>query len=319
MKRFLLLLACLTLLFSHSGCNEPVAAALTQAPAVASGSTPLWTSADVSRVLDDLRSIRQQEKLLKEIKDQTASTNAAIASLREQQAEWIAQIQQATSSTNNAVSSVSSSLADLRTDIDGVEQRLDNPPDLVSAPAISHSPSASTASHCVKIHGIDYDVAQFIADHYLNPWYWEGAQTFEGLTKHLRDHGVEGFENLSFPILQKLHAAVHEKERSAQTTSVGSGATGSIQLFGDVQPQNNPPDSGLAVVPPAPPEPEVQRHVPAPTRSRTVTITQTSPTSSSVRTSSRTVSCPGGVCNAPRASYQQTFVRTRPARVRWFR
>lgn len=294
MKRFLLLLACLTLLFSHSGCNEPVAAALTQAPAVAAGSTPLWTSADVSRVLDDLRSIRQQEKLLQEIKTINAENRSSIASLSEQ-------------------------LSNLRGDIDGIGQRLDNPPDPVSAPAISHQPPASSASPCVKIHGIDYDVAQFIADHYLNPWYWEGVQTFEGLTKHLRDHGVEGFENLSFPILQKLHAAVHEKERSAQTTSVSSGATGSIQLFGDVQPQNNPPDSGLAVVPPAPPEPEVQRHVQPPTRSRTVTITQTRPTSSSVRTSSRTVSCPGGVCNAPRVSYQQTFVRTRPGRVRWFR
>lgn len=315
MKRFLLLLVCLTLLFSHSGCNEPVAAALNPSCSAPSCSDPLWTSTDVSRVLDDLRSIRQQEKLLKEIKDQTASTNAAIASLREQQAEWIAQVQQATSSTNSAVSSVSSSLDDLRTDIDGVEQRLDNPPDPVSAPAISHSPPASSASPCVKIGGIDYDVAQFIADHYVNPWYWEGAQTIDGLTKHLREHGVEGFENLSFPIQQKLHAAVHEKEIAARQAPVSSGiemgATGNLQLFGDVQPQNNPPDSGLAVIPPAPPEPEVQRTVPAPTRSRTVTITQTSPTSSSVSTRSRTVSCPGGVCNAPRVSYQWQSRRER--------
>jgi len=288
-KQFSLLFLCLLIPLVNTGCDEVNAA--TSAPA----SQPLWTSADVARVLEDLRSIREQKKLLEEVRE---SINAQ----------------------HDATSSLADSIASISTQLEGIEQRLDSP---VDPPAAVHASQTPIASHqCITINGIDYDLSDFIADNYQVPWTWIGDQTLEGLREHLLSHGIGGIDGLSFPTLRKLHAAVHEKENSAVGTRRAAGATGNLQLFGDMELQNNPPDSGLAVNPPAPPEPEVHSRPvhSSPVKSRTVTITQASPTSTSVSTRSRTVGCPGGICPAPRVSYQQNYYRSAPrARFRLFR
>lgn len=325
MKQFtpLLLLMCLPLL---CGCDA------VEASSAAPPAPALWSAADAQQALADLRAIREQTKMLNEIKQQTAAATAAIATLTDRQVELIDQLKQSSTSTTDAVAKVSSSLTDLQDDLEGVEQRLDNPlfppaPPPASAPlAIGHSPSASSPPPlCVTIAGIDYDLPQLIADYYESPWTWVGSQDENGLRKHLADHGVTNIDGLSFASLKKLHAAVHEKEIAARQAPVSSGiemgATGDLQLFGDVQPKNNPPDQ-LAVNPPDKTEPRQDcpnGHCPNVTRSKTVHITRTEPAGSSTVTRSRSVSCPGGVCPAPGVSYQQTYYRRGHVRGRWFR
>jgi hypothetical protein len=317
----LLLLLCLPLL---CGCEA------LEAGHAAPAGPALWSAADAQQALDDLRAIREQTRLLAKIEQQTAAANAAIATLNDRQAELIDQLRLSSDSTTNAVAKVSTGLTDLQDDLEGVEQRLDNPlfppaPPQPSSPpplAISHSPSASSTPLCVTIDGIDYDLPQLVADWYESPWTWVGSQDANGLRKHLAEHGVTNIDGLSFATLKKLHAALHEKEIAANDTRRVVGATGDLQLFGDVQPKHNPPD--LAVTPPdgnSPVIPETCPNGQCPlVRSRTVQVTRTEPAGASTVTRSRSVSCPGGVCPAPGVSYRQTYYRSAPrARVRWFR
>ena len=103
--------------------------------------------------------------MLNEIKQQTAAATAAIATLTDRQVELIDQLKQSSTSTTDAVAKVSTSLTDLQDDLEGVEQRLDNPlfppaPPQPSPPlSLSPQPSASSAIPlCVTIGGIDYDL-----------------------------------------------------------------------------------------------------------------------------------------------------------------
>ena len=317
----LLLLLCLPLL---CGCDA------LEAGHAAPAGPALWSGADAQQALDDLRAIREQTRLLAKIEQQTASANAAIATLTDLHGDLIEQLKQTSTSTTDAVAKVSTSLTGLQDDLEGVEQRLDNPlfppaPPQPSSPpplAIRHSPSASSTPLCITINGIDYDLPSLIADYYESPWTWVGNQDANGLRKHLAEHGVTNIDGLSFERLKKLHAAVHEKEIAADDTRRVVGATGDLQLFGDVQPKNNPPDQ-LAVNPPDKTEPRQDcpnGQCPAVVRSKTVQVTRTEPAGASTVTRSRSVSCPGGICPAPGVSYRQTYYRSAPrARVRWFR
>jgi hypothetical protein len=262
----LMLICCLPLL---CGCQQLKAA--TDEPSQA-----LWSAADAQQALDDLRAIREQSKILAEIKQQTAAANAAIATLNDRQAELIDHLKRSSDSTTDAVAKVSSGLNDLQTDIDGVEQRLDNP---AFPPA---PPAASSSSPCVTIGGIDYDIPQLIADWYTVPWTWEGSQDEKGLKDHLAGHGVTGIDKLPLSTLKGIHAAVHEKEMAANGTRRAVGATGDFQLFGDMD-SNTPPPDQLAFNPPAPqPSPRHEcpnGQCPQVVRSKSVTVTkqQTSP------------------------------------------
>lgn len=242
MTRLLLLTLCLTIPILQTGCDT--AAWATSAPPP---SQTLWTSADVSRVLEDLRSIREQRQLLDEVRkiallNQTAAVKTA------------------------------GEIETLTAKVEGIEQRLDNPPTPIA------KVSASNDVHCVNIKGVDYDLSDFISDNYVVPWTWEGPQTYEGLKGHLIEHGVNGIENLSFGALKKLHAAIHEKEGLAVVQATGENGT--PQLFGDVQPNTNPPGPDLAVNPS--PAPDNCPNGMCPLRSKTVSVTRTTPSSSSV-------------------------------------
>lgn len=247
-NRLLLLSLCLTTPLLQLGCDSTAGAA-TSAPVPPTSQT-LWSSADVSRVLDDLRSIREQRQLLEEVRK--------IALLNQTAAEKTA-----------------GEIETLTAKVEGLEQRLDNPP----APVQKVSSSADV--HCVNIKGVDYDLSEFISDNYVVPWTWDGPQTYEGLKSHLIEHGVNGIENLSFGVMKKLHAAIHEKEGLAVVQATGENGT--FQLFGDVQP-NTPPGPDLAVNPP--PAPDNCPNGMCPLRSKTVSVTRTTPSSSSVSTRS---------------------------------
>lgn len=266
----LFLLLCLPL----AGCQRAQA---TQDP-----EPVLWSAESAQQALTDLRAIRQQEKLLLEIRTLATATNAGVAALT--------------------------------TQVEAVEQRLEHPvsptpvfPEAVRAADIP--PTADTdQTLCVTIDGIDTDLDRYIADNYEDPWTWTGEQSEQGLRLHLAEHGVTNIDNVPFPTLRKLHAALHEKEAMALST-LPAGPVNSVgfQLFGDVPPEHSPAPTPQVTPRPSP----LVVNGPPAARTRTKTVTVVTPQTVSSRSVSSS-NCPNGICPTPQVqSYSSQSVRSR--------
>lgn len=283
----LLLLLCLSVC---SGC-EFASAATEPTPA-------LWSSQDAQETLQQLRAIRQQEALLKEVRTLATVTNAGVATLTDRVGALDTSLTEAirlAQSTSSGVATLTDRVGEHGTSLEGIEQRLDSPvfPPTLNPVSASLPPASGL---CVTIDGIDYDLPQLIADFYESPWTWTGDQDAIGLKAHLAEHGVQGIDDLPFATLKKLHAAVHEKEALAQVSGSASPVSSvGLQLFGDVQPAPPP-----APEPQAHPAPQPRNDCPngnCPVIVRGKSVTKVSP--SAVSTRSRSTFCPNGICPAP--------------------
>lgn len=205
--------------------------------------------------------------------------------------ETLAALVEKTDQTAREVDGLKQAIADLRDDIEGIAQRLDNPTDTDSNQLASLSPrSAGEAADPPIIDesqlltdepvdtittndGQSWSLTDFLATYYKRPWTHPGA-----VAEHLaKAHGVNLQTDLPDATKEKLHAAIHERELALAEPTPLAGVTSSC------------PDGKC------------------PLRSREVTVTKPGVSRS---VSSQTYSAPATVSSS--RSYFPQMVRTWP-------
>lgn len=176
-------------------------------------------------------------------------------------AESLSDVAAKTDQTAHEVEGLKQAIADLRDDVDGISQRLDNqPPDPVASqvadlteqlnlvagqqcdmaeqlaslstrsagenpyvPLIDESQvdPGQAVETITDSSGQTWDLQAFIADNYRRAWTWQGD-----LDEHLANgHGVDLQTDLDSETKQKLHAAIHERELALAEPTPLAGVT----------------------------------------------------------------------------------------------
>lgn len=137
--------------------------------------------------------------------------------------ETLSEMVAKTDQTAKEVDGLKQAIEDLRNDVDGIAQRLDNPTDQLASvsprsageaadPPLIDESQILTPSDAVDTisdsTGKTWDLQAFIRDNYKRAWTWQGD-----LTEHLaKSHGVNLQTDLDDSTKQQLHAAIHERE-----------------------------------------------------------------------------------------------------------